>query len=145
MGVLAARRAPHDRWRRGAIVDSTYHFTIHSLDGRVRLTRFTDISLRALMYVGAHEGRAVSAAEMSRRLRVSKDHLLATGRFNGNPVEAHLRVPGISPEHFDRWIELFHRTAHDVLRPHHAVDIVGRAERVRIVLERFACPEAARN
>jgi Rrf2 family nitric oxide-sensitive transcriptional repressor len=42
----------------------------------VRLTRFTDISLRALMYLGAHEGRPVSAAEMSRRLRVSKDHLM---------------------------------------------------------------------
>ena len=71
--------------------------------------------------------------------------LLATGRFSGNPVEAHLRVPGISPEHFDRWIELFHSTAHDVLQPHHAVDIVGRAERMRVVLERFACPEVARN
>lgn len=71
--------------------------------------------------------------------------LLATGRFDGNPVEAHLRVPGISPEHFDRWIELFERTAHDVLRPHVATDVAGRAARMRIVLERFACPAVARN
>jgi Rrf2 family nitric oxide-sensitive transcriptional repressor len=42
----------------------------------MRLTRFSDISLRALMYLGAHDGRSVSAAEMSERLRVSKDHLM---------------------------------------------------------------------
>ena len=42
----------------------------------MRLTRFTDISLRALLYLAAHEARPVSALEMSRRLRVSKDHLM---------------------------------------------------------------------
>jgi hemoglobin len=71
--------------------------------------------------------------------------LLATGRFRGNPVAAHTSVPGISSEHFDRWIELFHRTARDVLPPHHAADIAGRAARMRIVLERAACSAVARN
>ena len=71
--------------------------------------------------------------------------LLATRRFHGNPAEAHMRVPGISPEHFDRWIELFERTAKDVLKPHHAADVAGRAARMRMVLERFACPAVARN
>jgi hemoglobin len=71
--------------------------------------------------------------------------LLATGRFEGNPVEAHLRVPDISPGHFDRWIELFERTAHDVLRAHLATDVAGRAARMRAMLERFACPALARN
>lgn len=42
----------------------------------MRLTRFSDISLRALMYLGAHEGRPVSTPEMSGRLRVSRDHLM---------------------------------------------------------------------
>jgi len=42
----------------------------------MRLTRFSDISLRALMYLGAHEERSVSATEMSGRLRVSRDHLM---------------------------------------------------------------------
>jgi hemoglobin len=65
--------------------------------------------------------------------------LLATRRFHGNPVEAHTRVPGISPQHFDRWIELFERTALDVLRPHHATDVASRAARMRVVLERAAC------
>ncbi len=54
--------------------------------------------------------------------------LLATGRFSGNPAETHARVPGISPAHFDRWLELFQRTAGDTLRPHIAADVVGAAD-----------------
>ncbi|HET9948724.1 MAG TPA: group III truncated hemoglobin [Longimicrobiales bacterium] len=69
--------------------------------------------------------------------------MLATGRFHGNPVVAHATIPGIAPAHFDRWIELWHETAHEVLRPHLAADIVGRAERMRLVLERAACPVAS--
>ncbi|MSR19688.1 MAG: group III truncated hemoglobin [Gemmatimonadetes bacterium] len=64
--------------------------------------------------------------------------LLATGRFSGNPAETHARVPGISPAHFDRWLELFQRTAGDTLRPHIAADVVGPAHRMRVVLERAA-------
>ena len=65
--------------------------------------------------------------------------LLATGRFRGNPVRAHMEVPGIRPEHFERWLELFEATAFETLRPHIAADVVGRATRMRIVLERAAC------
>lgn len=65
--------------------------------------------------------------------------LLATGRFRGNPVQAHRAIPGIAPEHFDRWIELFQATALDVLPEPLAVDVVGRSMRMRLVLEGAAC------
>jgi hemoglobin len=68
--------------------------------------------------------------------------LLATGRFRGNPVQAHMEVPDIRPAHFERWLELFEITAFETLRPHNAVDVVGRAARMRVVLERAACPSA---
>lgn len=42
----------------------------------MRLSRFTDISLRALMYLGAHPDRLVPTAEMSDRLHVSREHLM---------------------------------------------------------------------
>lgn len=42
----------------------------------MRLSRFSDISLRALMYLGAHRDRLVSAAEMSERLVTSREHLM---------------------------------------------------------------------
>jgi Rrf2 family nitric oxide-sensitive transcriptional repressor len=42
----------------------------------MRLTRFSDIGLRAVMYLGAHPGRPVPASEMANRLRVSREHLM---------------------------------------------------------------------
>lgn len=42
----------------------------------MRLSRFSDISLRALMYLGAHSGRLVSSVEISKNLHVSRDHLM---------------------------------------------------------------------
>jgi Rrf2 family nitric oxide-sensitive transcriptional repressor len=42
----------------------------------MRLTQFTDIGLRALMYLGAHPGRPVPTSEMALRLQVSKNHLM---------------------------------------------------------------------
>lgn len=42
----------------------------------MKLTRFTDIGLRALMYLGAHPGRPVPAGEIAERFNVSRDHLM---------------------------------------------------------------------
>ncbi len=42
----------------------------------MKLSRFSDIALRALMYLGAHPDRVVPTAEMSTRLHVSRDHLM---------------------------------------------------------------------
>lgn len=62
--------------------------------------------------------------------------LHATGRYLGDPVGSHARIPDISPHHFDRWISLFGETAHDILPPEEATDIVARSRRMRVVLER---------
>jgi Rrf2 family transcriptional regulator, nitric oxide-sensitive transcriptional repressor len=42
----------------------------------MRLTRFSDIGLRALMYLGAHPGRTVPTAEISEAMNVSPFHLM---------------------------------------------------------------------
>jgi len=42
----------------------------------MRLSRYTDIGLRALMYLGAHPERSVPSGEMASRLNVSRDHLM---------------------------------------------------------------------
>lgn len=69
--------------------------------------------------------------------------LLATGRFVGNPVDVHARLTDLGPEHFDRWVELFRSTAIDILPAEIAIDVVGRAMRMRVALERAACPPDA--
>lgn len=42
----------------------------------MRVSRFSDISLRALMYLGADPDRMIPSAEMAEKLRVSKEHLV---------------------------------------------------------------------
>ncbi|HSM61319.1 MAG TPA: group III truncated hemoglobin [Longimicrobiales bacterium] len=64
--------------------------------------------------------------------------LLATGRYRGNPIEAHARIPDLAPAHFDRWLALFEETARSVLTPPHAAGVVARGQRMRRVLERAA-------
>jgi hemoglobin len=36
--------------------------------------------------------------------------MLTTGRYKGNPMAAHQKLPGIEPALFDRWLELFDET-----------------------------------
>ncbi len=36
--------------------------------------------------------------------------MLTTGRYKGNPVAVHLRIDGMAPPLFDRWLELFGET-----------------------------------
>lgn len=40
--------------------------------------------------------------------------LLATGRFKGSPMQAHVRIPDLDRRHFTRWLTLFSETARDV-------------------------------
>lgn len=67
--------------------------------------------------------------------------LLGSRRFHGDPMGAHTGIPGIAPDHFDRWMSLFYLTAREHLPPHLAADIHGRAARMRVGLEGAACPE----
>ena len=39
--------------------------------------------------------------------------MLTSGRYKGNPVAIHLRVEGIEPRLFDRWLALFDETCRE--------------------------------
>lgn len=43
--------------------------------------------------------------------------LLASGRYYGRPLQAHLMVQGLKPEHFRDWLELFRETLDDLFVP----------------------------
>ncbi len=64
--------------------------------------------------------------------------LLASGQYLGNPLETHRTIPGIGPEHFDRWLELLREVVHEVFVEHVTGHVLVRAERMRVVLERHA-------
>ncbi len=60
---------------------------------------------------------------------------LMTGRFKGTPMQAHAALPTITGAHFDHWLALFARTAHDVCPPEAAKLFIDRAHRIAQSLE----------
>jgi hemoglobin len=54
---------------------------------------------------------------------------LMTGRYHGQPMQAHLGLP-VAAEHFDRWIAIFEATANELCPPAAATHFVDRARRI---------------
>jgi len=59
---------------------------------------------------------------------------LMTGRYHGQPMQAHIELP-IASEHFDRWIAMFEATANELCPPHAASHFIERARRIADSLE----------
>lgn len=55
--------------------------------------------------------------------------------YHGSPPIAH-RGLGIAPEHFSRWLALWHQTVRELFAGPTADDVVARADRIAIVLAR---------
>lgn len=60
--------------------------------------------------------------------------LLASGRYKGNPMMAHLPLP-IERQFFDRWLQLFAETAHEIMPAPLACMVAGKAERIASTLK----------
>lgn len=82
-------------------------------------------------------------AHMDRMVDFWSSVLLATGRFRGNPLATHRAIAELRSHHFDRWLELFEEVLREVLPEHKAVDVLGRARRMRMVLDRPSENEVA--
>lgn len=54
---------------------------------------------------------------------------LMSGRYHGNPLRAHFPL-GLTPEHFERWLVLFERTAEVECTPEGAALLTERARRI---------------
>ena len=53
-----------------------------------------------------------------------------SGRYKGKPIPAHLKLQGIEPRHFERWLGMFSKTAHELFEPALAQAFMQRAERI---------------
>ena len=56
--------------------------------------------------------------------------MLTTGRYHGNPVAIHLRVEGIEPRLFARWLALFDETCRELFDDDVAEAFRAKAERI---------------
>ncbi len=59
---------------------------------------------------------------------------LMSGRYHGQPMRAHLGLP-VERSHFDRWLDLFERTALETCGPTASEHFVVRARRIADSLE----------
>ena len=55
---------------------------------------------------------------------------LKTGRFSGNPMAKHAPLPGLTPAHFTRWLELFAKAGAQTLPPAKQTHFNNTAERI---------------
>ncbi len=53
-----------------------------------------------------------------------------TGRYKGRPIPAHVKLTGIEPRHFVRWLALFGETADELFAPALAQAFLARAEKI---------------
>ncbi|HTW46138.1 MAG TPA: group III truncated hemoglobin [Acidobacteriaceae bacterium] len=53
--------------------------------------------------------------------------LLASGRYKGNPMMAHLAIPQMDHQHFSRWIELWRQTTTEVFGAEISAALVTKA------------------
>jgi hemoglobin len=53
--------------------------------------------------------------------------LLASGRYKGNPMMAHLAIPQMDQHHFSRWIELWTETTTEVFGQQISAALVAKA------------------
>lgn len=69
--------------------------------------------------------------------------VLTTGRYHGQPMRAHLPLP-VAGDHFDRWLDLFERTAQDVCPPEAAAHFIDKARRIADSFEMASATQAGR-
>lgn len=55
--------------------------------------------------------------------------ILKTGGYEGRPLPPHLRL-NLKNEHFDRWIDLFEKTAREIFPEEAAIIFIDRAHRI---------------
>jgi hemoglobin len=70
--------------------------------------------------------------------------MLKTGTYHGSPMQAHMRVPGLQPDLFPRWLSLFEQTVTEMFEPELAGHFLERANRIAesLKLGLFFRPEA---
>ena len=75
--------------------------------------------------------------------------MLTSGRYKGAPVPAHLRIKGIDPEMFDRWLRLFGETCDELFENDVAESFRAKAVRIaeslKLALFFRLNPASARN
>jgi hemoglobin len=56
--------------------------------------------------------------------------VLRTGRYSGRPIQAHMKLDGLTPELFERWLLLWRETVESIAPPPARAPFINAAERM---------------
>jgi len=56
--------------------------------------------------------------------------MLTSGRYKGAPLAVHMRLDGLTPSLFDRWLTLFGQTCDELFEPRRAGAFCAKAARI---------------
>lgn len=70
------------------------------------------------------------AAHLDRLADFWSSVMHGSGRYHSDPFSAHLRLPGLQPGMFGRWLALFRAACTEVLDPDTTAAFSGRADRI---------------
>ncbi len=82
------------------------------------------------IFARAIQGDEAWAAHLARLRDFWSSMILRSGRYHGDPFSAHLRLPGLTPAMFTRWLALFAETCAEIFEPETADVFRERAERI---------------
>lgn len=114
---------------RVGVTEAMIHEVVHSFYGNLR----TDPALGPIFKRVLGEDWTPHLAKMC---DFWSSVLLMTGRYEGNPMVAHLEVGGIRPTHFARWLHVFRQTVEQLCPPDAAALFVARSEMIAKALQR---------
>ncbi len=61
--------------------------------------------------------------------------MLTSGRYHGNPVAAHRKLEGLTPQLFERWLTLFAETCGELFEEALAANFMDKARRIATSLQ----------
>lgn len=99
---------------------------VDSFYGRIR----ADPVLAPVFHAAIGESPAEWDRHLAKLRRFWSAVMLRSGAYHGDPFSAHLRLPGLTPEMFTRWLALFDATCTDSFPPKIAVAFRERAHRI---------------
>ena len=104
------------------VTEEMIHDLVHAFYARVR----RDPELGPIFNGAIHDWDA----HLAKLCDFWSSVLLMTGRFKGQPMAVHARLPGINEAHFERWLSLFAATAGEICPPEAAALFIARAEMI---------------
>jgi len=120
--AAAARRLALAPGRAAGVTEAVIQAQVHAFYGKVR----TDPMLGPIFEAKIADWDA----HLAKLCDFWSSVTLATGRFKGAPMPAHMRLTGVGAQHFGHWLDIWRATAAETCEPAAAALLIDRAEMI---------------